>query len=82
MQRRKIFEPINVNLGDGIAEKILDHVLAAATIFRQHMTNKILMKHVTQEQWREYNNATNYSISTNPFKSADKKSPEAQSFER
>ena len=67
------FEPINVNLGDGIAEKFLDQVLAAATIFRKHMTNEILMKRLTQEQWREYNSATNYSISTNPFKSADKK---------
>ena len=31
------------------------------------------MKRLTQEQWREYNNATNCSICTKSFKSADKK---------
>ena len=31
------------------------------------------MKRLTQEQWREYNNATNCSICIKPFKSADKK---------
>ena len=31
------------------------------------------MKRLTQEQWREYNNATNCSICTKPLMSADKK---------
>ena len=66
-------EPPQVNIGDDAAEKYLDQVLAAATICRQHLANKIPMKRVTQERWREYNNATNCSICTKPFKSADKK---------
>ena len=31
------------------------------------------MKRLTQEQWKEYNNAIKCSICTKPFKSADKK---------
>ena len=60
------------NIGDDTAEKLLDQVLAVATICRQHLANKVLMKRLTQEQWREYNNATNFSICTKPFMSADK----------
>ena len=67
------FEPFQVNIGDDAAEKFLDQVLAAATICRQHLANKILMKWLIQEQWREYNNVTNYSICPKPCKSADKK---------
>ena len=67
------FEAPQVNIGDDAAKKSLDQVLAAATTFRQQLANKVPMKRLTQEQWREYNNATNCSISTKPFKSADKK---------
>ena len=69
----RYFERAQVNLGDDAAEKFLGQALAAATICRQHLTNKISMKRLTQEQWREYNNATNCSICTKSFKSADKK---------
>ena len=58
---------------DETGEKFLDQVLATATIFKQHMTNKILIEWLTQEQWREYNNATNCLICVKPFKSADKR---------
>ena len=75
------FEPFQVNIGDDAAEKFLDQVLAAATICRQHLANKILMKWLIQEQWREYNNATNYSICPKPCKSADKKSLRPRSFD-
>ena len=67
------FEAPQVNIGDDAAEKFLDQVLAAATICRQHLTNKIAMKRLTQEQWREYNNATNWSICGKSFMLADKK---------
>ena len=67
------FEAPRVNIGDDAAEKFLDQVLAVATICRQHLANKIPMKGMTQEQWREYNNATNCSVCTKPFMSADKK---------
>ena len=63
----RYFDVPQVNIGDDAAEKFLDQALAAATICRQHLTNKITMKRLTQEQWREYNNATN------SFMSADKK---------
>ena len=66
------FEAPQVNIGDDTAEKLLDQVLAAATICRQHLANKVLMKRLTQEQWGEYNNATNFLICTKPFMSADK----------
>ena len=67
------FEPPQVNVGDDTTEMFLDQVLATATICGQHLANKILMKLLTQEQWREYNNATNCSICAKPFKSADKR---------
>ena len=67
------FEPPQVNIGDDAAKKFLDQVLAAATICRQHLTNKNRMKRLTQEQRREYNNVTNCSICAKPFKSVDKK---------
>ena len=69
----RYFEPPQVNIGDDASEKFLDQVLAAATICRQHLANKIPMKRLTQEQWREYSNTTNYSICAKTFKSADKK---------
>ena len=37
---------------------ILDQFLAAATIYRQHLANKIPVEWLVQEQWREYNNTT------------------------
>ena len=67
------FEVPQVNIGNDGTEKFLDQVLAAATICRQHLTNKIPMKRLTQEQWREYDNTTNCSICVKPFKSADTK---------
>ena len=67
------FEPPQVNIRDVVAEKFLDHVLAAVTICRQHLANNIPMKQLIQEQWRKYNNATYCSVCTKPFKSADKK---------
>ena len=66
------FEAPQVNIEDDAAEKFLDIVLATVTISRQHLANKIPMKRLTQEQWREYNNATNCLICAKPFKSADK----------
>ena len=66
-------EPPQLNIRDDTAEKFLDHVLAAATICRQHLANNILMKWLTQEQWRKYNSTNNCSMYTKPFKSADKK---------
>ena len=69
----RYFEPPQVNIGDDATEKFLDQVLAAATICRQHLVNKISMKWLIQEQWREYNNATNCSICAKPFMSEDKK---------
>ena len=75
------FEAPQVNIGDDATEKFLDQVLAAATICRQHLANKIPMKRLTQEQWREYNNATNSLIFTKPFMSADKKSLQPLSFD-
>ena len=69
----RYFEPFQVNMGDDATEKFLDQVLAASIIFRQHLANKIPIKRLTQEQWREYSNATNCSICAKPFKSADKK---------
>ena len=44
------FEPPKVNTEDDAAEKVLDQVLAAATICRQHLANNIPMKQLTQEQ--------------------------------
>ena len=67
------FEPPQVSIGDDTAEKIFNQVLATTTICRQHLTNKIPMKWLTQEQWSEYNNATNCSICTKPLNPADKK---------
>ena len=78
----RYFELPKVNIGDDAAEKFLDQVLAAATICRHHKANNIPMKRLTQEQWREYNNLTNCSICTKPFKSADKKSPRPRTFDR
>ena len=72
---RQYFEPHQMNIGDDADEKFLHQILAAATICRQHLTNKIPIKRLTQEQWREYNNATNCSICTKSFKSGDKKFP-------
>ena len=69
----RYFELPHVNIADDATEKFLDQVLAAATICRQHLANKIHMKWLTQEQWRQYNNTTNCSICAKPFKSADKK---------
>ena len=60
-------------MGDDAAERFLDQVLSAATICRKQLANKIPIKRLTQEQWREYNNAKNCSICAKPFKSADKK---------
>ena len=65
-------EPPQVNIGDGAAEKFLDQVLAAATICRQHLANKIPMKQLTQEQWRGCNNTTNCLFYAKLFKSVDK----------
>ena len=67
------FEPSQINKGDDATEKFLDKVLAAATSCRRYLTNKIPMKRLTQEQCREYNNATNCLICTKTFKSTDKK---------
>ena len=67
------FEPPQVNIGDDTIEKHLDQILAIATICRQHLTNKIPVKWLTQEQWREYNKVTNCSIWVKPFKSVDEK---------
>ena len=78
----RYFEPPQVNIVDDAAEKFLDQVLAAATICRHHKANNIPMKRLTQKQWREYNNLTNCSICTKPFKSADKKSPRPRTFDR
>ena len=58
---------------DDTTEKFLDQVIATATICRQRLINNILMKWLTREQWREYNNATNCSICIKPFISADKR---------
>ena len=60
-------------MGDDAAEKILDQVLDATTICRQHLAKKVLMKWLTLKQWNEYSNAKKHSICTKPFKSADKK---------
>ena len=43
------FQPSQVNMRDGAAEKFLDQVLATATIWRQHKANKIPMKRLTLE---------------------------------
>ena len=58
------FEAPQVNIRGDAAEKFLDQVLAAVTIYRQHLAN---------EQWKEYNNTSNYLVCVKPFKSADKK---------
>ena len=50
-------------------KRFWDQVLATATICKQHLANKILMKRLTLQQWRKYNNATNCSIYPNPFRS-------------
>ena len=67
------FEPPQLNIGDDAAERFLDQVLVASTICRQNLTKKISMKWLAQEQWRDYNNATNCSICTKPFRTTDKK---------
>ena len=64
------FGPPQVNIGDDAAKKGLNQVLAAATIYRQHLANKMLMKRMTLEQWREHNNAMNFSICTKTLKSS------------
>ena len=43
------FDASQVNIRDEASEKFLDHVIAAATICRQHLVNKIPMKRLTQE---------------------------------
>ena len=78
----RYFEAPQVNIVDDAAEKFLDQILAAATICRQHLSNKILMKRLTQEQCKEYNSTTNCLVCAKPFKSADKKSPWPRSFDR
>ena len=55
----RYFEPPQVNVGDDAIEKFLDLVLVAATICRQHLANKIPMKQLNQEEWREYDNTKN-----------------------
>ena len=67
------FEPPQLNIGDDAAERFLDQVSVASTICRQNLTKKISMKQLAQEQRRDYNNATNYSICTKPFRPTDKK---------
>ena len=67
------FEPPQVNKGDDTTDQFLDQVLAAGTICKQHLANKMPMKRLAIEQCREYNNATNCSICAKPFKSAYKK---------
>ena len=62
------FDVSQVNIGE-----FLKKVFTVATICRQHLPNKIPMKQLTQEQWREYNNSTNCLICAKPFLSADKK---------
>ena len=71
-----------MNMGDDTAETFLDQVLAAATICRQHLANRILIKWLTLEQWNEYNNTTNCSICAKLFKSANKESLRPQEFDR
>ena len=73
VMHRLYFELPQVNMGDDVAENILDQVLVVATIRRQHLTNEISMKRLALEQWREYNNASNCSICAKPFKLAVKK---------
>ena len=58
------FEPPQMNMEDDAAERILDQVLTTETICRQHLANKIPIKLPTLEQWREYNNAKNWSGNT------------------
>ena len=70
----RYFEAPQVNMGVEATEKFSNQVLAVANIFKQQLANKIPMKRLTLEQWNECNNATNYSVCTKPFKSADKKS--------
>ena len=67
------FEPPQVNIEDDVTEKFLEQVFVPATICRQNLVNNITRKWLTQEQWREYNKATNCSICPEPFKSTDKK---------
>ena len=62
-----------MKIGDDTAEKFLDQVLTAAITCRQHLANKSPIKLLIQKQWREYNNATNCSTYTKPFKSQYKK---------
>ena len=64
----RYFERAQVNIGDDAFEKFLGQALAAATICRQHLTNKMPMKRLIQEQWREYNNATNLNLSSQQIK--------------
>ena len=54
---------------DDTAEMFFDQGLATA----QDLANKIPMKWLTQEQWKEYRNTMNFSICAKSFKSADKK---------
>ena len=49
----RYFEQPQVKKVDDAAETFLDQVLDAATISRQHLSNKVPMKRLTQEQWRE-----------------------------
>ena len=74
------FEPSQVNIGDETAENFFDQFLATETICRQHLTNKIPIKWLTQWQWRECDHTTNCSTCVKPFKSTDKKSLWPPSF--
>ena len=67
----RYFEPREVNMENDAFENCLVQVVATATICRPLLANKIPMKPLTQEQWREYNNTMNFLIRTKPFKSAD-----------
>ena len=71
----KYFEPPQVNMEDNATENGLGQILAAATICKQLLANNIPMKRLTQEQWGEDNNTTNYSICAKPFKSTNEKTP-------
>ena len=66
------FEAPQVNISDDGTEKFFNQVLPAASICRRNLANKIPLKRLTQERWREYDNTTNCSICAEPFKPADK----------
>ena len=58
-------KPAQVNIEDDAAEKFLGQLLATTAMCRWYLANEIPMKCLTQEQWMEYNNATNCSIYAN-----------------